>query len=825
MRRFLKTYLSLLFFFLFTVYAYGQSNLSIYQVRSKSDAGNWDEIGYIDRTGRLLFMAPSPLNSEHFPKAVRPGETEPQFNWRYPAPLLLPVKKLGVYSNEQAILLGADGKRLRTWSRNETPYPISFLGGELYKFYQFNKATNTDQFGVMHLDGRVIIPPDRENALTRLVPESNLIAINRGGKWGLFDQTGKRLTGFTLNETQSYAWEQSREGFTPFEEQGRYGFIDRLGDVKVAAQFSSVEPFYEGWAFVRDERQRAPLHYFIDTTGRRVSEMYRLSGMELALPRRSGNVVPYRDSTSSLWGFRRIDGSVLLEARYNSIGSFHHGLAVVELNQPDRAWVLVDEKGEQQKLAGFEPRGRFRYGWDDDVILVDDLQAYFDRRTGNLLFMKNDGRYHLRNLAQLERGRLNPLKVKQFTEWGDDSPARTSWPLVLFDCANLEEFKSNNPRNRIRCLPVELYGFTRLREFTYGISNLAHLPEGIERWQELTKIDLAGNQDLSRLPEGFFKLKNLREINLANTQVALNKSLIERIKKTFPNARIILDDPARTGIPPDASVLKTEDFGMANQLKKLAFEDWSKWPFHRQRNAVNDFVVAATATLPRSALQPVLDWDEANAWKWEPLHEGEVSSQALGADLLTLKALLPALIAETNRWKSVLRPVATDLVTEARNRLPALTKKAAVADRALQTRSPRSAKAVEPKPQTRLKPVKIAEAPLEAEVIPEPVRGESQPLENSSIVSEKEKTQITTYYSAEVEYNQTKLQERFGKALLTDDHSFFETCRILHVKGQKTLDFLVEKSAGKPALPVLKKELKAFLQEAVRTYTEENVYR
>jgi len=86
--------------------------------------------------------------------------------------------------------------------------------------------------------------------------------IQKGGKWGFIDKTGK-----VVIQPQFYWVEEFSEGLASFEtEDGKHGYLDESGKIVVEPQFDRAEAFSEGLAPVAKKFEWG----FIDKTGKLV---------------------------------------------------------------------------------------------------------------------------------------------------------------------------------------------------------------------------------------------------------------------------------------------------------------------------------------------------------------------------------------------------------------------------------------------------------------------------------------------------------------------------------------------------------------------------
>jgi hypothetical protein len=147
-----------------------------------------------------------------------------------------------------------------------------------------------------------------------------------GGKWGYIDRSGNMV----IEPQFDCAWNFS-EGLAPVNVGRQLGYIDRKGNMVIKPQFAywHLEPFpkdrqyydhtiyfYEGRACFKYEGK----HGFIDMNGDIVIE----PAFELATYFSDG-LAPFY--AGEKWGFIDTDGNIAIQPSFNGVGSFDEGMA------------------------------------------------------------------------------------------------------------------------------------------------------------------------------------------------------------------------------------------------------------------------------------------------------------------------------------------------------------------------------------------------------------------------------------------------------------------------------------------------------------------
>ena len=120
----------------------------------------------------------------------------------------------------------------------------------------------------------------------------------------------------------------------PFEQNGKYGFIDETGRVVIPCQWKDVNFFSEGLAGVKDENEKWG---FIDKTGR------------VVIPCRWKEACFFSEGLARVqgenweWGFIDKNGRVVIPCRWVDALHFYEGLAAVK--DKNIKWGYIDKTG------------------------------------------------------------------------------------------------------------------------------------------------------------------------------------------------------------------------------------------------------------------------------------------------------------------------------------------------------------------------------------------------------------------------------------------------------------------------------------------------
>ncbi len=162
------------------------------------------------------------------------------------------------------------------------------------------------------------------------------ISVRAGGKWGFITQQGRLLTSPLSFEDQH----NFHDGFAIVEIDGRWGVIDMNGDMIIDPQFEKIDRNSNGIFRVT----RGGRTFWINARGREVPEPYKdlNARRHLMLKCAGGATLATRNGQ---WGIAAQDGQMLVEAKYEAIDCFRHGLVWVP-DHEKRQWCPLGPDGQ-----------------------------------------------------------------------------------------------------------------------------------------------------------------------------------------------------------------------------------------------------------------------------------------------------------------------------------------------------------------------------------------------------------------------------------------------------------------------------------------------
>jgi hypothetical protein len=211
-----------------------------------------------------------------------------------------------------------------------------------------------------------------------------MAAIHQDGKWGFIDRTGNLVIPAIYDEIQSFSEGMAAARISDHQD-GKWGFIDKAGNVVIPFIYDGAGSFSEGLAAVRviDDRNAGKLG-FIDKTGDLVIPMIYDSALSfsegLAAVGSGGELVieeTYSYVVGNKWGFIDKAGNEIVPPRYSNVflGGFHNGLAMVSYEwDMSGTYSYIDKTGrEVVPFTNYAIYWYFQDGGADWFYIHDDL--------------------------------------------------------------------------------------------------------------------------------------------------------------------------------------------------------------------------------------------------------------------------------------------------------------------------------------------------------------------------------------------------------------------------------------------------------------------
>lgn len=234
--------------------------------------------------------------------------------------------------------------------------------------------------------------------------------------------------------TQQHALAQNaqEEELLPIQQSGKWGYINRSGEVVIKPRFDSAEPFAEGLALVRYPPRKKPLKPgektaelvegvgFIDHTGKVIIELdnpLHLNGESFS----EGLTLfwTWNQDKGNLYGFIDKTGKVVIKAQFTYAYSFADGLAAVCVEWQKCGF--IDKAGE----FVIEPKYRVAQSFREGLALAgfEYLLIGFVNKSGEMVIEPQYG-----NLGGT--GFSEGMSVVAF-QWGKFGYINTEGAIVI----------------------------------------------------------------------------------------------------------------------------------------------------------------------------------------------------------------------------------------------------------------------------------------------------------------------------------------------------------------------------------------------------------
>lgn len=194
-----------------------------------------------------------------------------------------------------------------------------------------------NKYGVINSKGRFVVEPKYET-ITQFT-EGRAEVVDEEGFW-VMDQKGNILTSKAYDFISMY-----QEGRAMFGESDKdsgdylYGYLDKVGEVAVPAQYTSATDFKDGVAIVQDGKQ----YKMINRDGKVLHKYpYPYVG---AFGER---MLSFQEEEDGLYGYINEQGKVMIPPTYGYVQPFSEGRAVVNhIDDYIYKYGLIDKKGKE----------------------------------------------------------------------------------------------------------------------------------------------------------------------------------------------------------------------------------------------------------------------------------------------------------------------------------------------------------------------------------------------------------------------------------------------------------------------------------------------
>jgi len=173
-------------------------------------------------------------------------------------------------------------------------------------------AVQTDgKWGLLNSAGAQVLAPKYDRI--GWIPDSKLVQVRLGKKFGMIDLTGKEVVPVQYDEMKDTV-----DGMTPVKLDGKWGFLDKAGALAIPATYDDAGGFTDGVALVTSTGKPV----LIDATGKAVA---RPAYDYVA----DGGEGYYKVARNGKWGFIDKTGKEIVPLRYSFVIGFSNGKALV----------------------------------------------------------------------------------------------------------------------------------------------------------------------------------------------------------------------------------------------------------------------------------------------------------------------------------------------------------------------------------------------------------------------------------------------------------------------------------------------------------------
>ncbi len=157
-------------------------------------------------------------------------------------------------------------------------------------------------------------------------------------------------------------------GLARIMQNGKYGYIDKKGEIAISTQYKSAQDFHENAAIVDFNNKEKGL---IDQKG---NILFKCTYFELA-PSISENLLFFRETESSKYGYINSKGKTVIEPQFNKVNVFEEGVAAV---MKDGQYGYIDKSGKFTIEPQFEMADSFSEGLA--IVKQGGLRGIIDKK-------------------------------------------------------------------------------------------------------------------------------------------------------------------------------------------------------------------------------------------------------------------------------------------------------------------------------------------------------------------------------------------------------------------------------------------------------------
>lgn len=187
-----------------------------------------------------------------------------------------------------------------------------------------------NKWGYMDVDGKVTIEPKYDDCKDF---SNGFAAVKKNDKWGYINAEGKMMIEPSFEDCTSF-----KKGLATAKRANKWGVIDKRGTSVAGFIFDKIGEFSDGMALANN----GALWYYIMSDGKaqKLKSGYKFGEF-------SNGLAPYREKRNGKWGYINTKGKNVIDAVYDTVGTFNYGIAhVVKKGQH----MFISTKDKKKKM-------------------------------------------------------------------------------------------------------------------------------------------------------------------------------------------------------------------------------------------------------------------------------------------------------------------------------------------------------------------------------------------------------------------------------------------------------------------------------------------
>ena len=253
-------------------------------------------------------------------------------------------RKKGIYELGNKEVFPCLYDDIRMWRnhgfvKKDTKWAVISSGLKTVTDFTFEEISHFDKEGrALAKQHSAWIQIDTNGSVVRAIPFDEVFSFNEvetykkagsNKKYGFVDKNYNIVIPFDYEDVGIAV--KNREDIFPVKQAGRWGYVNSKNQVVVPFRYAYVSPVHNGFGWIRDHNFN--ISGLVDAGGTVLFDDSRYSDIEYAQERTLMYTVKGAVSGKQLKGY--LDSAsfkVIIQAQFDTCGSFHHGLAMVKKN-------------------------------------------------------------------------------------------------------------------------------------------------------------------------------------------------------------------------------------------------------------------------------------------------------------------------------------------------------------------------------------------------------------------------------------------------------------------------------------------------------------